>query len=106
MEYLASLGAARSKLLVGIPFYGQAYRLAEASQSGLGDPAAGPGASGEFTRQPGMLSYYEICHRLQYQRWHAGPGKRNVDRKFHVEFVECTYVIDQYWRNHPLIFDY
>lgn len=77
MEYLASLGAARSKLLMGIPFYGQAYRLSEPIQSDLGDPAAGPGISGEFTRQPGMLSYYEICHRLQKQRWQAGPGTCN-----------------------------
>ncbi|XP_043252760.1 probable chitinase 10 [Colletes gigas] len=74
MEYLVQLGARRSNLLVGIPLYGQAYRLSSEDLTDLGDPASGPGISGEFTRQPGMLAYYEICDRLKNKRWKHGVG--------------------------------
>lgn len=57
-------GADPKKLLLGLAFYGQSYRLADAEgPNGPGAPAAGPGEPGEFTKQPGMLSYYEICYR-------------------------------------------
>ncbi|KZC14813.1 putative chitinase 3 [Dufourea novaeangliae] len=74
MEYLVGLGAEKSKLLVGVPLYGQAYRLSSNESVELGDPATGPGASGEFTRQPGMLAYYEICDRLKNKGWKHGSG--------------------------------
>ncbi|XP_054011753.1 probable chitinase 10 [Hylaeus anthracinus] len=74
MEYLIELGAERSKLQVGIPLYGQAYRLSSDDLTGLGDPATGPGSSGEFTKQPGMLAYYEICDRVKNKAWKNGPG--------------------------------
>lgn len=73
MNYLVNLGAQKSKLLPGIPFYGQAYRLAQTDRSSLGDPAAGPGKPGEFTGQPGMLAYYEICRRIK-DGWRTGAG--------------------------------
>lgn len=69
------LGADRSKLLIGIPLYGQAYRLSDSRKTGLGDPATGPGLPGEFTKQPGMLAYYEICERIKRQDWNVGSGK-------------------------------
>ncbi|CAK9798859.1 Probable chitinase 10 [Anthophora quadrimaculata] len=74
MEYLLNLGAVKSKLLVGIPLYGQAYRLSREDLTGIGDPATGPGIPGEFTKQPGMLAYYEICDRLKNKRWKTGQG--------------------------------
>nr|XP_012154543.1 PREDICTED: probable chitinase 3 isoform X2 [Megachile rotundata] len=74
VEYLVSLGADKSKLLIGIPLYGQAYRLSSEDLNDLGDPATGPGAAGEFTRQPGMLAYYEICDRVKNKGWKIGSG--------------------------------
>ncbi|XP_069365183.1 probable chitinase 10 isoform X2 [Maniola hyperantus] len=66
-------GADPKKLLLGLAFYGQSYRLADTEGfSGPGSPAAGPGESGEFTKQPGMLSYYEICYRVKNLRWKTG----------------------------------
>lgn len=57
-------GADPKKLLLGLSFYGQSFRLADVEgPSGPGAPAAGPGEAGEFTKQPGMLAYYEICYR-------------------------------------------
>lgn len=82
MEYLVSLGADRSKLIVGIPMYGQAYKLSLASHTNLGDAAAGPGTPGEFTRQPGMLSYYEICDRVKKMGWISKPGIDNLTHFF------------------------
>lgn len=75
LNYLVSLGADRSKIIADIPIYGQSYRLTSADKYGLGDPVAGPGAAGEYTRQPGMLAYYEICDRLEKENWQLGPGQ-------------------------------
>ncbi|XP_076756261.1 putative chitinase 10 [Xylocopa sonorina] len=74
LDYLVSLGAEKSKLLVGIPLYGQAYRLSSEDLTNLGDPATGPGTAGEFTKQPGMLAYYEICDRIKNKGWKNGLG--------------------------------
>lgn len=74
MNYLTSLGAEKKKLVAGIPFYGQAYRLTQPDHSRLGDSAAGPGNPGEFTGQPGMLAYYEICERIKQREWKTGDG--------------------------------
>jgi hypothetical protein len=56
------MGANREKLLVGIPFYGQSYTLASTNTM-VGAPTSGPGNPGEYTQQPGMLAYYEVCDR-------------------------------------------
>ncbi|KAF7994541.1 hypothetical protein HCN44_004013 [Aphidius gifuensis] len=74
MNYLTSLGAEKNKLLIGIPFYGQSYRLSKTGHSSMGDSASGPGMPGEFTNQPGMLAYYEICDRIKRQSWKTGAG--------------------------------
>ncbi|KAF2898205.1 hypothetical protein ILUMI_07967 [Ignelater luminosus] len=70
MEYLVAHGAPREKLLVGVPFYGQTFSLArQDGKYDQGVPAAGPGEAGEYTKQPGMLAYYEICSRIRNNRW-------------------------------------
>lgn len=70
MDYLVQMGAPRSKLLLGVPFYGQTYTLpSSAGSKEYGAITQGPGEPGEFTKQPGMMAYYEICHRIKNQRW-------------------------------------
>jgi chitinase len=54
-------GATRDKLLMGIPLYGQSFTLASASEHGLKAPTYGPGEAGTYTRQGGVLAFYEIC---------------------------------------------
>lgn len=66
LEYLASLGADREKLLMGVPFYGQSYTLASMNTD-MGAPSSAPGEPGEYTQQPGMLAYYEICDRSKWK---------------------------------------
>ncbi|GLV44511.1 Chitinase 10 [Carabus blaptoides fortunei] len=70
MEYLVAHGAPRDKLLLGVPFYGQSFTLpTRDGNPDQGTPSSGPGEAGEFSKQPGMLAYYEICNRVRSQRW-------------------------------------
>ncbi|KAL1492113.1 hypothetical protein ABEB36_012603 [Hypothenemus hampei] len=75
MEYLVSKGAIREKLLVGIPFYGQSFSLTKQNSFAEGIISKGPGEPGEYTKQPGMLAYYEICHRIKAQNWITNKGR-------------------------------
>ncbi|XP_076244080.1 putative chitinase 10 [Calliopsis andreniformis] len=104
MNYLADLGAEKSKLLVGIPLYGQTYRLSSESLIGLGDPATGPGTPGEFTRQPGMLAYYEICDRLKNKGWKQGSGREPL--KYIPWGTYCTYSSYRVYTIPYLLFKY
>jgi len=61
LEYLVWKGAERSKLILGAPMYGQSFQLSNPGDSGYGSESVGPGEPGKYTKQPGMLAYYEIC---------------------------------------------
>lgn len=70
MEYLVSRGAPREKLLLGVPFYGQTFTLSQRDgKYDQGVPTSGPGEAGEYTKQPGMLAFNEICNKIRNQRW-------------------------------------
>ncbi|XP_059054390.1 probable chitinase 10 [Achroia grisella] len=73
IKAMISGGADPKKLLLGLSFYGQSFRLTDVESAKVpGAPAAGPGEPGEFTKQPGMLAYYEICYRVKSLRWKTG----------------------------------
>lgn len=76
MEYLVAHGAPKEKLLVGIPFYGQTFTLTRKTEHSLNARCTGPGSPGEYTKQPGMMAYYEICNRVKNQHW--ATQKRDV----------------------------
>lgn len=59
MRYLKTKGAPNSKIIMGIPTYGQTFTLSSA-QTGVGAPASGPGLAGTFTKTAGTLAYYEV----------------------------------------------
>ncbi|KAH8272148.1 hypothetical protein KR018_004032, partial [Drosophila ironensis] len=81
MQLLLKMGARREKLILSIPFYGQSFTLKEKSYilTGEGIAAIGPGEAGELTKQPGMLAYYEICHRIRKFNW---LSSRDVNSKY------------------------
>ncbi|XP_007560825.1 acidic mammalian chitinase-like isoform X2 [Poecilia formosa] len=60
MRYWRDQGAPLEKLLVGFPAYGRTFRTSSAA-SGVAAPASGPGTAGNYTREAGILSYYEVC---------------------------------------------
>lgn len=74
IQLLIREGADPRKIIVGVPFYGQSFTLAEKSTRlvGEGIAARGPGKPGEYTKQPGMLAYYEICDRVKNRSWRKG----------------------------------
>ena len=64
MGYYESLGAPKSKLVMGIPFYGQSFTT-RGGASEYGAAVSGPGKAGKYTQQKGMLAYHEICSLIQ-----------------------------------------
>ena len=63
-----SRGAPASKLAMGVPLYGKTWRVPGADKT---PPAlaVGAGLAGRYTREPGMLSYLEICEKIKTGGW-------------------------------------
>ncbi|XP_062283114.1 acidic mammalian chitinase-like [Scomber scombrus] len=64
MRYWRDQGAPIDKLTVGFATYGRTFRTYAAANS-VGAPASGPASAGPYSREAGILSYYEICTFLQ-----------------------------------------
>lgn len=74
MNYWKSNGAPAEKLLVGFPTYGHSFNLQNPSNTAVGAPTSGPGPAGPYTKEAGLLAYYEICTFLDSgatQAWDA-----------------------------------
>ena len=69
MNYWIEKGAPASSLVMGMPLYGQSFTLDSVNSHGLNSPARSKGRAGEFTRAPGFLAYYEICQRVNSEKW-------------------------------------
>ncbi|KAM6370372.1 acidic mammalian chitinase-like isoform 2-T2 [Pluvialis apricaria] len=61
MNYWKNNGAPAEKLLVGFPTYGRNFNLQNPSNTAIGAPTTGPGPAGPYTKEAGLLAYYEIC---------------------------------------------
>ncbi|XP_057311442.1 chitotriosidase-1-like [Hydractinia symbiolongicarpus] len=63
VDYWIKGGFPANKIALGMGTYGRAFKLKDASNNGLGAPKAdwqNP-PKGQYTREAGFLSYYEIC---------------------------------------------
>lgn len=54
------LGTPKEKLVIGMPTYGRSFTLSDRSQYIVNSPAKDGGKAGEYTREAGFLSYYEV----------------------------------------------
>ena len=68
MNYYSQKGFAKSQLNIGVPFFGQSFTLSS-NVKGVGAPASGPGNPGEYSMQPGMMTYFEICNNIKNKNW-------------------------------------
>jgi chitinase len=64
VNYWVNGGAPKDKLAIGLATYGRGFTLENAANNGLGAPARGPSPAGQFTREAGFYSYYEICQEV------------------------------------------
>uniref|UniRef100_A0A3B5AYI1 Acidic mammalian chitinase n=1 Tax=Stegastes partitus TaxID=144197 RepID=A0A3B5AYI1_9TELE len=64
MKYWRDNGTPVEKLRMGFATYGRTFRLTS-SDTGVGAPASGAASAGQFTREAGFWSYYEICNFLK-----------------------------------------
>lgn len=71
LNMLIKGGVDKSKLIMGVPFYGQTFTLQKTYNSvkGEGTKSSGTGHAGMITKQPGMLAYYEICSNSKFLRF-------------------------------------
>ncbi|CAG7699954.1 unnamed protein product [Allacma fusca] len=69
INYWIQQGADPKKIIMGMPMYGQSFTLVDPNQNGLNAKSSGGGTAGEFTRQSGFLSYYEICRNILSRNW-------------------------------------
>jgi chitinase len=60
VEYLLELGASPDKLVLGVPFFGRTFTLADRNLHEIGSPSNGTGLQGPYTREDGFLGYNEV----------------------------------------------
>jgi len=61
-------GAPRDKLVLGMGTYGRGFILDNQNNNGLYAPAGQPLPACEFTREPGICGYNEICERMNREQ--------------------------------------
>lgn len=54
-------GFPRHKLNIGLAAYGRGWTLVSASNNSVGAPCSGPSPAQPYTREAGVISYYEVC---------------------------------------------
>jgi chitinase len=65
MNYYLEQGASKTKLVLGMALYARTFTLRNFGDSAPGSLAiANGGIAGVYTREPGVLSHYEVCSRL------------------------------------------
>jgi chitinase len=65
LHFWLKSGMDRSKIMMGIPFYGRTFTLRSSADSEPFSIADGEGPMGNITNIPGVLSFYEACQLIQ-----------------------------------------
>ncbi|XP_062127893.1 chitinase-3-like protein 1 [Drosophila sulfurigaster albostrigata] len=69
IKYWLDAGAPPEKLILGVPFYGRTFTLTLAENHQPGSAHIGRGIAGPYSREPGVLSYNELCHLMEKEQW-------------------------------------
>jgi chitinase len=72
VKFWIKKGLPKSKIIVGIPFFGRSFTLQYSNETQEGAAIKGPGREGFYTQNPGYLAYFEICDMLLNEGWHKG----------------------------------
>lgn len=62
---------------MGVPTYGRTFTLRSPREVVIGSRVLGNGALGEFSKTEGILTYYEICDRIENHGWTKIVDKTN-----------------------------
>ena len=60
VSYWIEQGAPAEKLVLGLPMHGRGFALADPNNAEYGDLTTGPTQAQIYTREPGILSHYEV----------------------------------------------
>ncbi|KAJ9590785.1 hypothetical protein L9F63_016171 [Diploptera punctata] len=71
VEQWTNLGAPAEKLIMGVASYGRTDHLSNSNNNGLGASVSGAGTAGQFTQEPGLLSYLEYCSSSNWEVVHS-----------------------------------
>lgn len=69
IQYWLKRGAPRRKLVLGIPFFGRSFTLANPNDWKPGSEIRGLGREGKYTQEKGFLAYFEVCGKLEEPGW-------------------------------------
>nr|KAG5699922.1 hypothetical protein BaRGS_018221 [Batillaria attramentaria] len=72
INFWLDMGVPKEKLVVGLATYGMSFTLVDPDQHGVHAPANGGGRMGRYTKETGILSYYEICQNILNSGWQTG----------------------------------
>lgn len=61
LQHWMDKGMPCQKIALGMGTYGRSFTLKDPSKTGLGALIKGPGNAGQYTKEKGFISYFEIC---------------------------------------------
>lgn len=65
LNYYVQQGASKEKIIVGLSTFGRSWTLERSGDTAIGSPAVSGGTAQTYTREPGFMSYYEVCQNLR-----------------------------------------
>jgi chitinase len=64
VNYLLESGASPDKLVLGVPFFGRTFTLADRNLHEIGSASNGTGMKGPYTQKFNFLGYNEVMCRV------------------------------------------